>query len=45
MDTTLADVAQSYDSRGKKKAFKYLGYYSEWPKVAGAVIKAIVCLF
>ena len=25
---------------GKKKAFKDLAYYSEWPKVADAVIKA-----
>jgi hypothetical protein len=24
----------------KNKAFKDLAYYSEWPKVAGAVIKA-----
>jgi hypothetical protein len=24
----------------KKKAFKDLGHYSEWPKVADAVIKA-----
>ena len=24
----------------KNKAFKDLDYYSEWPKVAGAVIKA-----
>jgi hypothetical protein len=26
---------------GKKKAFKDLAYYSEWPKVADAVIKAV----
>jgi hypothetical protein len=25
----------------KKKAFKDLAYYSEWPKVADAVIKAL----
>jgi len=25
----------------KNKAFKDLAYYSEWPKVAGAVIKAL----
>ena len=28
----------------KNKAFKDLGHYSEWPKVADAVIKAIISL-
>ena len=26
----------------KNKAFKDLGHYSEWPKVADAVIKAVI---
>ena len=29
----------------KNKAFKDLAYYSEWPKVAGAVIKALKAIW
>ena len=30
---------------GKNKALKGIGYYSEWPKVADAVIKAVLMAF
>ena len=29
----------------KKKAFKDLDHYFEWPKVADAVIKADICIY
>jgi hypothetical protein len=36
-----------YDAKaphcGKNKAFKDVGHYAEWPKVADAVIKALFC--
>ena len=34
------DDAKAYNCR-KNNGLKYLSNYSEWPKVAGAVIKAV----